>query len=163
MSFKERLERINTASFKGKKIIYFFIFFITYLIITGIINQFHIILPTLFQSNLKIIIPFLILNTLIAIAFAITINLAIYRYQESKILRKHAGLAPVGAILGLLGGLCPGCFAGLFPAIFAIFGITTTLTIFPLLGAEFLIIALILMTLSIWFLSNDQLMCPIQK
>jgi len=119
-------------------------------------------IPGLLNNNLWITIPFITLNLLIAVFFAITINLVIYRYKESKKVRKHAGLAPVGALLGILGGMCPGCFAGLFPTIFALLGITTTLTVLPLFGAELLLFALILMGLSIWFLSNDQIMCTIQ-
>lgn len=162
MSLDGRLQRIYESSFRSKKLIYFFLFFIIYLGINTIANKFYVLLPGLFKSNLWITIPFLILNLLIAISFAITINLIIYRYQEAKTIRKHAGLAPIGFIMGILGGLCPGCFAGLFPTFFALFGITTTLTVFPLFGAELLIIALALMTLSIWFLSNDQIMCSVK-
>jgi len=162
MSLRGRLERIYASSFRSKNLFYFFILFFLYLAITTTINKFYIILPGLLHNNLWITIPFITLNILIAILFAITINLSIYRYKESKKIRKHAGLAPVGVFLGVLGGMCPGCFAGLFPTFFALFGITTTLTIFPLFGAELLLLALILMGLSIWFLSNDQTMCTIQ-
>lgn len=159
MEWKLRWQRIKEANFKPPYSYFLPSFTLFYLLLSSIINKFHIVLPTYFKSNLWIAIPILILNILVGVFFAATINLLIFRYKEQKTLRKEAGLAPVGLFVGILGGLCPGCFAGLFPSIFALFGVTITLTQLPLFGAEFLLGAMIIMGIGIYILANPQISC----
>ena len=163
MSFERRWKKVKEANFHGKSIFLFFLFFFFYIILTSWVNQFHVILPGLLHSNLWINLPIIFLNIILAALFGIVINLVIYRYKEQKRLRKQMGLAPVGVFIGIIGGMCPGCFAGLFPAIMGLFGVTATLGVLPLFGAEFLLVAIILMMISIWFLADDEVMCKIPK
>ena len=156
-------ERIKKANFQRPYIFFFILFFILYFVIDVFVNEIFVVGLNFFHYNLLIIIALLILNIIVASLFAITINLMIYRYKESKNLRKEYGIAPVGMLAGLMGGLCPGCFAGLFPAFLALFGVTLTLTTLPLFGGELLIIAIIIFSISIYLLGKEQSVCKVKN
>lgn len=161
-TFKDRLLRVKAANFKRPYSYFLIIFSLLYLFVNSVLNGFFVIFPTLFDSNLLIIVPFLVLNLIVALLFGVVLNLMVYRFREAERFRKKAGLAPVGIFAGLLGGMCPGCFAGLFPSVLALFGISVTLGSLPLFGAEFLIVAIVLMLLSVYFLAETQVSCEIK-
>ena len=119
------------------------------------INQLGITIPTLFNNNLKIIIPFVVFTFLIALLVGLVINLVIIKFKELKHVNKVSGLAAVGLFGGLLGGACPSCFVGLFPAFLGLFGVTASLSSLPLFGLEIQIGSILLLLISVYFLTKN--------
>ena len=114
-----------------------------------------ITIPTLFNNNLKIIIPFVVFTFLIALLVGLVINLVIIKFKELKHVNKVSGLAAVGLFGGLLGGACPSCFVGLFPAFLGLFGVTASLSSLPLFGLEIQIGSILLLLISVYFLTKN--------
>jgi len=60
-----------------------------------------------------------------------------------------------GWFIGVLGGACPGCIVGLFPAVLGIFGgAAAGLDILPFNGLELQVGSAALLIMSVWFLSK---------
>nr|MBI4156533.1 hypothetical protein [Candidatus Woesearchaeota archaeon] len=128
-----------------------------------LINKTFITLPTLFTSyRLSFAIPFIALSLITALLVAVNVNLIIIKFKELKKMNKkvNAGVGGMGALGifgGILGGACPGCFVGLFPAFLGLFGITASLSILPLYGLEIQILSSILLTMSIFLLTRENI------
>lgn len=144
---------------------YFFSFIfiaVGYVVINGLVNKTitngFAVLKT---YSLSFLIPYLFLNILVAILTGITINLGIIKIKEWREFRglqkvhKAGGVAAVGVFTGILGGACPGCFVGLFPAVAGLFGITTSLGILPLYGLELQILSAILLAGAVFLLTRN--------
>src|SRR3989344_6978779 len=159
-----RIEKIKKVIFTKPYAYSFIIIFILYLIINFLVNDLSRTVPVLFNFNLNIVIPFLVFNILIAVLVGININLIWLKFKEYRKINKGQGLTFIGSFTGLLGGACPGCFVGLFPAFFGLFGIAVSLSIFPFYGLELLIGSAIILIVSIMLLTND-VVCkmPIRK
>ncbi len=162
MRIKNNLLKIKETNKKIKDKIIFFSFFFLYLIINVLINKLHITYKTVFLFEKTFFLTFVLLNVIIAFLFGIIINLLRYRIKESKEVRKKIGLAPAGIIVGILGGACPGCFAGLLPLIFSLIGVSFSLLSLPLNGLEILLLSIILMILSIYYFTKEPKSCKIK-
>ena len=166
MGIKERrLEKIKKAIFKKPFVFYFIFIFLAYVSLNLFINKLYISLSILSSFALWFLIPFLFFNFLITpFLVALTINLSILRFKEagpgSKIKGKESGATSVGVFAGVLGGACPGCFVGLFPAVLGFFGITASLTILPLYGLEIQFLSAAFLIFAIFLLTKD-LVCEI--
>ena len=168
MGIKERrLERIKKAIFKKPFVFYFIFIFLAYVGLNLFINKLYISLSTLTNLALWFLIPFVFFTfLLVPFLVALTINLSIIRFKEaspgSKIKGKESGLAPtgVGVFAGVLGGACPGCFVGLFPAVLGFFGITASLSILPFYGLEIQFLSAAFLIFAIFLLTKD-LVCEI--
>ena len=160
----KRLEIIKEITIKKPYIYSFFIILIAYLVITIIVNKFYIVAPYLKTYNLKIVIPYLTSNLIVAILVAININLIYFKFKEVKRVEKSSSLTFFGVFSGMLGGLCPGCIAGLFPLISSFFGISLSLASLPFKGLELQTIAITLLIISITLLTRKQLkICKIKE
>jgi len=146
---------IKKSILKKPYIFSFIIIFLGYLLLNFLLNDFKTTLPTLFTSfKLWFLIPFVFFNfLLIPFLIALTINLANIKVKEAEGIKGKGLLAGLGTFGGILGGACPGCFAGLFPAFIGLFGVSATLSSLPLYGLElqfistaFLITAIVLLT-----------------
>jgi hypothetical protein len=85
------------------------------------------------------------------------------KIKDLKTLSKKGSSISIIAIFGtLLGGACPHCFVGLFPAIIGLFGSTMTLANLPLQGFEIQIISSIILIISIYYLQKPTT-CKINK
>ncbi len=161
---KERVERIKKAIFKKPYVFYFIGIFLAYITINLIVNQLYVTLDVFTSLVLWFRIPFLFFNFL-AIPFlvALTINLSILRFNEAGF-GKHTGAAGFGIFGGIIGGACPGCFVGLFPAFLGIFGVTASLSVLPLYGLELQLLSAALLTSAVFLLTKD-IVCevPIKK
>ena len=156
-----RIEKIKQVIFTRPYIYSFIITFILYLIINFLVNDLSKTFPVLFNFNLNIVIPLLILNLLIAALIGINVNLIWLKFKEYRKINKEQGLTFFGSFIGLLGGACPGCFAGLFPAFLGLFGVTASLSILPFYGLELQVISAVTLIISIIFLTNEYI-CKIQ-
>lgn len=160
MEIKKRFKKVKIV-FTKPYIYSFIIIFLLYLTINYFINGLSKTAPVLFNFNLKIIIPFIIFNLFIAILVGVTINLVYIKFREYKKIHKGHGFSLLGIFGGLLGGACPGCFTGFFPAFTGLFGITASLNILPLFGLEIQLLSIILLLIAIYLLTNDDT-CKIQ-
>ena len=125
-----RNDKIKDA-LKGVYLLLFFLFLFLYLTLNFWINQIYLALPSLLNSNLKIVVPSLFFTLVIAVLTALTLNLVIIKARELRRIKKSSGLAALGLFGGLLGGACPSCFAGLFPAVMGLLGVTASLSSLP--------------------------------
>ncbi|MEK6922202.1 MAG: hypothetical protein AABX08_00195 [Nanoarchaeota archaeon] len=155
MGFKERLEKIKKVAITKPYIYSFIAIFLVYLIINIIINQVYVTFTTLFTNNLKIIVPYVALSLVVAFLIALNINLVILRFKELRMINKESGMTFFGVFGGLLGGACPSCFVGLFPAFLGLFGVTATLSSLPFFGIEILIGSAAFLIISIAFLTRE--------
>lgn len=83
-------------------------------------------------------------------------NLSIRKFRDFKTIQgKGGGLTFLGIFGGLLGGACPGCLIGLFPAVLGIFGVTASLGALPLFGFEIQLISVVFLTIAIFYLTKE--------
>ena len=152
----QRIEKIKKVILTKPYIFYFIIGFLVYFIANIFINQLYVTGPgILFLSyNLSFVIPFIILTFFVAFLVALNINLIIFKYKEIKALNKVTSFTALGMFMGILGGACPGCFVGLFPAFLGIFGITATLGNLPFFGLEIQLVSAILLIFSAFVLTR---------
>tara|TARA_Y100000310_G_C20648240_1_gene797873 strand:+ start:162 stop:641 length:480 start_codon:yes stop_codon:yes gene_type:complete len=136
---------------------YFLIFifiFLVYIFLNVFINDVYSTRSVLF-NNLKYGIPFLFFMVLVGSLIGININLIIFKFKETSLLRKGGSLTFLGVFGGLLGGACPGCFVGLFPAFIGLFGVSASLSVLPLYGIEIQMASSVLLITSIYLLTNE--------
>lgn len=162
---KERKERIKKAILKRPYIFYFILIFLAYIALNLIINKLYVNTLVFTTFALWFRIPFLIFNfLLVPFLAALTINLSVLRFKEASSLGLGSGATGLGAFGGILGGACPGCFVGLFPAFLGVFGVTATLSIFPFYGLEIQLASVVLLLIAIMLLTRD-IVCevPVKK
>ena len=156
-----RLERIKQATVQPP---YLFSFIFIFLVFTGInvvANQLYVTTPVLFSYNLKIVIPYVFFAILVAGLIALNINLMILRYKERTV-NKEGGLTALGVFGGLMGGACPSCFVGVFPAVLGIFGFSISLSSLPLNGLEIQLVSALFLVIAVMFLTKDNV-CKVKK
>ncbi|MEK6935004.1 MAG: hypothetical protein AABW46_03945 [Nanoarchaeota archaeon] len=156
------MERIKEVSLNKPYIYYFVLIFIIYTVINILVNQVYVTAQTLLTSNLKIVVPYLFFTFLVAILVALNINLTIKRFKDLKQLDMGSGLTFVGVFGGVLGGACPSCFVGLFPAFLGLFGITASLSSLPFFGIEILFGSIIFLIMAVVLLTGDNV-CKVKK
>lgn len=163
---KERKERIKKAILKKPYVFYFIAVFLVYITINLIVNQLYVNLVVFTSFALWFRIPFLLFNFfLIPFLVALTINLSILRFKEAGFgFGKEGGATGLGIFSGILGGACPGCFVGLFPAFLGLFGVTATLSVLPLYGFEIQLLSAAFLITAIFLLTKD-IVCevPLKK
>lgn len=101
-------------------------------------------------------IGFVGLNIIVSSLVALNINLIIIRYKEvGGISVKGGGVGSLGVFGGILGGSCPACFAGVFPALMGMFGVVLTLSSLPFKGLEIQLFSVVLLLISIKMFIRD--------
>ena len=162
-------ERINVIKSILKQRKYFLIFLVTaiiyfgayYLIITYFLDSFSLFFTTYVKSYAY---PAFGLNIIVALLMGINLSLLVYRLKEYAADKKSSMMSGVGIFAAALANGCPGCFAGLFPVILSIFGISATLSILPFNGLELQGLSAVLLGASIFFLAGKtQNVCEIKK
>lgn len=151
-----RFQRIKRAITEKPYIFYFIGIFLIYIAINLIANQLYVNLEVFTSFALWFRIPYLLFGFLLIPALvALTINLSIIKFREMRLVKSKGsrGFTFLGMFGGVLGGACPGCFVGLFPAVLGLFGVTASLSVLPFYGLEiqaasvgFLVVAVILLT-----------------
>jgi len=121
-----------------------------------LVNKTYVTLPTLFTAyRISFVIPFIALSLITALLVGVNINLIILKFKEIKLLSGIGGTASLGLFGGILGGACPGCLVGLFPAFIGLFGVSATLSNLPLFGLEVQIASAGFLILSMFLLTKD--------
>ena len=158
-----RWERVKEVTVKKPFIFSFIGVALGYLALNVVISKFYVIAPVVFTYNLKVIIPSLIMSLVVALLIGVNVNLIYVKYKQLKVVKKASGLTFVGMFGGLLAGMCPGCFAGLFPLILSIFGVTATVSVLPFNGLELQLLTVGFLGTSIFFLTKeDKGVCKIK-
>jgi len=140
-------------------IFYFGIVFIIYFVFNFYVNQLYVTGWDIFSTyRVSFFVPFVFFLIFIPILVALNVNLVIHKFGELKSLDKRGnvvgGVGFLGMVGGLIGGACPGCFAGLFPAIVGIFGISATLVNLPFYGLEIQVLSSVFLLISIYYLTK---------
>jgi len=152
----EKLKKIKEKIISKK--FTFVSIFLVYLILDILLNKTYLTYKHIINTNtLFYLITFVSIN-LIIIPFLVstTIILSIDKLKDLKSVSKKKGTIPILAIFAtLVGGACPHCFIGLFPAIIGLFGTTLTLGALPLQGFEIQIISGIILIISINYLTRE--------
>jgi len=161
----DRLERIKSILMQKK---YFRIFLITtvaylgvyYFIITYFLNSFSLFFTTYVKSYAYTAFT---LNILVAVLMGVNISMFAYKLKEYATDKKSSMMSGVGIFSAALANGCPGCFAGLFPLVLSIFGVSATLSILPFNGLELQGLSAVLLGGSIFLLSgNAKNVCKIK-
>jgi len=161
-------QRYNKIKHILKQRKYFLIFLITaiiyfgayYLIITYFLESFSLLFTTYVKSYAY---PAFGLNILVALLLGVNISLLVYRLKEYTANKKSSAMSGIGIFAAALANGCPGCFAGLFPLVLSIFGISATLSVLPFNGLELQALSAVLLGASIFFLTGEtKNVCPIK-
>ena len=153
-----RFQRIKKAITEKPYIFYFIGIFLIFIAINLVVNKLYVSLEVFTSLVLWFRIPFIFFNFLLIPALvALTINLSIIKFREMRAVNNKAGggFTLLGIFGGVLGGACPGCFVGLFPAFLGIFGVTASLSILPLYGLEIQLVSIILLVVAVILLTRD--------
>jgi hypothetical protein len=134
--------------FKKPRIYWFLGILFFYLLLSFIFSGFYDTIPLIFiyASTVNWFkLGFSLILTLI-IGFFVSVNsiLAYSKYKERKKC-KGVGFSGIGAVGGLVVGVCPLCVTGLFPLIFGLFGLSFSFAILPFQGLEIQVFILLLM------------------
>ncbi|MBS3132827.1 hypothetical protein J4470_01700 [Candidatus Woesearchaeota archaeon] len=124
------------------------------------INRFYETLPTLLSLRLSVIAPYAAGTVLISLLVALNITVIIYKLRQVMVFGKEVGVTAVGMFGGTLGGACPGCFVGVFPAVAGLFGVTATLSSLPFLGFEILIPTLLVALVALYLVAKPLTCAP---
>ena len=151
-----KFNKIKVAIINYPYSIIFIISFFGFILLNALINKTYITLPSL-VSNKQFFYPYILLNRMIGpFFFALVINLAYIRVRSLGIGGLGSGShGMIGSFVGLIGGACPGCLIGLFPAVLGLFGVSASLSVFPLFGFEIQMLSVILLLVSVHFLSKE--------
>ena len=154
---QRRIQRLKDATLRKPYLFYFIFIFIAYVVFNSLINKSYETLDVFVTYARWFVIPFIAFNYLIIPALvATTVNLSIMKFKDAREIKTNSGrFAFLGVFGGILGGACPGCFVGLFPAFLGLFGTTITLSSLPLFGLELQIGSALLLGTAIILLTRD--------
>jgi hypothetical protein len=91
---------------------------------------------------------------LVGILTGVDVAMAVYHFREHGVSVREGGASTVGIVLGALGAGCAACGSAILLGLLSLFGITTSLLFLPLEGLEFAILAVVVLTLSIYWLAD---------
>jgi len=121
----------------------------------NIVTKFKLILGTFLsiETNFTSLFSFWSVIVL-AIVAGINMGMLVYLLRRDATIRKEAGASFFGIIAGMFGIGCAACGSVLLTAIFGL-GFTASLISFlPLDGVEFTVIALVVMVVSVYYISK---------
>ncbi len=153
-----RLQRIKKAVLEKPYVFYFIGIFFVYVGINLWVNKLYVSLSVFTSLVLWFRIPFILFTFLLIPALvALTMSLSIIKFREMRSVNNKggSGFTFVGIFGGVLGGACPGCFVGLFPAILGLFGVTASLSVLPLFGLEIQAASVALLVVAVVLLTRD--------
>ena len=152
--FKSRWDVIKTVLSSKPYLVLFTVFLAAYFAINIVVNQFYEIVPFFLTYRLSFVIPYITLTILIGLGIALNLTIISYKLKQVMGFQKEVGMTAFGAIGGMLGGACPGCFVGLLPSLAGVFGITATLSSLPFLGFELQIPTFLVVSGTLYFVAN---------
>jgi hypothetical protein len=94
------------------------------------------------------------LLVLVALLLGVDLTLAAYHFREHGLSVRQGGSGALGLLFGTLGAGCAACGVPVLLGLLSILGVSTSLLFLPLEGLEFALIAVVALTLSIYWLSD---------
>lgn len=127
--------------------------FLIYIFINLIASGFYETIPLIVAyaktvNWFKLLIS-LILSLAIGVLVAFNVTYSYIAFKERKKCLSGTATAGVGAVGGLIAGVCPLCVTGLFPLIFGLFGISFSLASLPFQGIEVQLAVVVLLAISL--------------
>ena len=95
-----------------------------------------------------------VLLVVVALLTGLDVAMATYHFREHGLDLQQGGAGAAGVILGTLGAGCAACGSAVLLGLLSLFGVTTSLLFLPLDGLEFALGALVVLTLSIYWLAD---------
>ena len=144
--------------FKKSYVYFIILIFLVYLSLDIILNGFYntISLILVYAETVNWFKLGISLFLTLAIGFLIAFNsvLIYVKYKERKKCKKEFTLSSVGAIGGLVAGVCPLCVTGLIPLILSLAGVSFSLASLPFQGIEVQVLVVIILLVSLINLSR---------
>ncbi|KZX47475.1 hypothetical protein ACNO8S_11685 [Haloarcula sp. KBTZ06] len=95
-----------------------------------------------------------ILLVVVAVLTGVDIGLVTYHFREHGLDLQQGGAGVAGVVLGTLGAGCAACGSAVLLGLLSLLGVSTSLLFLPLDGLEFALLALAVLTLSIYWLAE---------
>lgn len=91
---------------------------------------------------------------LVAALTGVNVAVAVYHFREHGVSLRSGGTGAAGVVLGTLGAGCAACGSAVLLGLLGLFGVSTSLLFLPLDGLEFAVLALVVITLSLYWLAD---------
>ncbi|KAA9406339.1 hypothetical protein Har1131_05790 [Haloarcula sp. CBA1131] len=95
-----------------------------------------------------------ILLVVVAALTGVDVGLVTYHFREHGLDLQQGGAGVAGVVLGTLGAGCAACGSAVLLGLLSLLGVSTSLLFLPLDGLEFALLALAVLTLSIYWLAE---------
>jgi hypothetical protein len=95
-----------------------------------------------------------VLLLVVALLSGVDVALAVYHFREHGLNLRQGGAGAAGLVLGTLGAGCAACGSAVLLGLLSLLGVTTSLLFLPLDGLEFALLALVVLTLSVYWLAE---------
>jgi hypothetical protein len=94
--------------------------------------------------------------TLVAVSALTGVNISFvtYHLREHGLAVEQSGGSAVGVVLGLFGAGCAACGSAILAGLFSLVGAAGLLTVLPLEGLEFSLLAVVVLVLSMYWLAD---------
>jgi hypothetical protein len=146
--------------FKKPYIFWFFGIFLFYLGLSILLSGFYETIPliVIYFTTVNWFKLGLSLSLTLIIGFLVALNgvLVYIKYKERKKC-KGVGATSVGALGGLIVGVCPLCVSGIFPLILGLVGISFSFGSLPFQGIEIQVLVIFLLWISYRQLSKNRI------
>ncbi|MBX0323951.1 hypothetical protein EGH21_13010 [Halomicroarcula sp. F13] len=90
----------------------------------------------------------------VAALTGVDVAMATYHFREHGLQIRQGGAGAAGVLLGTLGAGCAACGSAVLLGLLSLLGVSTSLLFLPLDGLEFAVGALVVLTLSIYWLAD---------
>jgi hypothetical protein len=90
----------------------------------------------------------------VAVLTGVDVAMAVYHFREHGVSVRQGGTGAAGVVLGTLGAGCAACGSAVLVGLLSLFGVSTSLLFLPLDGLEFALGALVVLTLSVYWLAD---------
>ncbi|ELZ56196.1 MULTISPECIES: hypothetical protein [Halorubrum] len=94
------------------------------------------------------------LLVVVALLTGLDVAMATYHFREHGLDLRQGGAGAAGVVLGTLGAGCAACGSAVLLGLLSLLGVSTSLLFLPLDGLEFALGALVVLTLSIYWLAD---------
>jgi len=94
------------------------------------------------------------LLSIVSALAGVNVAMAGYHIREHELTVAGSGASILGVVFGTLGAGCAACGSAVLLGILGLFGISTSLLFLPLDGLEFALLALVVITVSIYWLAD---------
>lgn len=95
-----------------------------------------------------------LLLVVVALLTGLDVAMATYHFREHGLDLQQGGAGAAGVLLGTLGAGCAACGSAVLLGLLSLLGVSTSLLFLPLDGLEFAVGALVVLTLSIYWLAD---------